>query len=437
MLLFLNSFGIFSLFWILWAFGFFRISFPLGSPKRKNFWNIEGFPPRALLILLFSLSLRLLTFGIEPIYDDDWARFLWEGRTFQELGTPYTTRPIDWFGSDLGEREEEILSFINHPDYPTIYFPVLQFFFLLAYKIAGLKLWGLRFLYLIFDFGILFFLLRFCNSQDSKTSVGFLWGVSPLWIWEFYIHLHPDLIGIFFLLSGYFFFRRGTCLFAGIFWGLSFGTKPILPICLFLIFLWDFIKRGKKSKSLNRILLSSFVSFFVFFSFWIPYWQDGWDINGFFRFLSEFEFNSSIFALIQLWFPGSPRLWSSILWILFAGISLFLFSKETSFLASGIASLFLFSPLANPWYLLWCYPFLYLFASSNKGNSSLQVLWVVVWSLTIFLSYATGKNLGRVELGTYEHPHWVRFLEFFPVFLAFSIGVSFHAFQKKSDSFNE
>jgi hypothetical protein len=71
-------------------------------------------------------------------------------------------------------------------------------------------------------------------------------------------------------------------------------------------------------------------------------------------------------------------------------------------------SLLLVSPVINPWYLLWSLPFACRYPSLG--------LWVA--SAAILLSYVTGLNLEDSALAPYEHPAWVRPVEFGVIGLA-------------------
>jgi hypothetical protein len=76
----------------------------------------------------------------------------------------------------------------------------------------------------------------------------------------------------------------------------------------------------------------------------------------------------------------------------------------------------LLSTTVNPWYLLWLLPFLAL-RPSLPGLVALAA---------VTLSYVTGLNLGDPALGNFEHPVWLRPLEYGLVAAALLLGR--HAF---------
>ena len=66
---------------------------------------------------------------------------------------------------------------------------------------------------------------------------------------------------------------------------------------------------------------------------------------------------------------------------------------------------FCWSPIVNPWYLILMAPFVALRPSA----------WGIAATISVLISYATGLNLGRSDMGPFDHPGWVRPLEIAPV----------------------
>ena len=79
-------------------------------------------PPSALIAVIgFALLFRLIGFLGQPLYEDDFYRYLWDGRSFALSGNPYQHPPADSFGqAELPPKFDEILSRINYPEIPTI-----------------------------------------------------------------------------------------------------------------------------------------------------------------------------------------------------------------------------------------------------------------------------------------------------------------------------
>ena len=104
----------------------------------------------------FAVLFRLIGFFGGPLYEDDFYRYLWDGYRFWTAGSPYGSAPSQFFGrEDLPGNLEEILGGVNNPDIPTIYGPVCQMTFLLAWWIAPGQLWPLKLIYPAADLGLM------------------------------------------------------------------------------------------------------------------------------------------------------------------------------------------------------------------------------------------------------------------------------------------
>src|SRR3954468_23469172 len=49
-------------------------------------------------LLAWAILFRIIGFAGAPIYEDDFYRYLWDGRTFATTGTPYGQPPSGSFG---------------------------------------------------------------------------------------------------------------------------------------------------------------------------------------------------------------------------------------------------------------------------------------------------------------------------------------------------
>ncbi len=135
-------------------------------------------------------------------------------------------------------------------------------------------------------------------------------------------------------------------------------------------------------------------------------------------FAREWEFNSSIYGIAR-WSFGAP-IAKLITGSVFFAAWLFLFrrwSAGEASRASGPASLpgaevygmlFLLSATVNPWYLLWLAPFVAL-RPTTTGVAAMAL---------VSLSYVTGLNLGTATVANFEHPDWVRPIEYGGIALA-------------------
>lgn len=111
--------------------------------------------------------------------------------------------------------------------------------------------------------------------------------------------------------------------------------------------------------------------------------------------------------------------------VLFVASGLSLFRWWNTRLKSGVwappippgaevyGAFFLFSATVNPWYLLWLAPFVAL-RPWSAGIAAMAL---------VSLSYITGLNLGQSNLDNFEHPDWVRGVEYGGIALAGAVEV--------------
>jgi len=82
---------------------------------------------------------------------------------------------------------------------------------------------------------------------------------------------------------------------------------------------------------------------------------------------------------------------------------------------------FLFSAVANPWYMLWLHPFVAVFPSVT-GIAACAI---------VSLSYVHGLNLDSPRLAPYEHPWWVRPAEVVALVIAFAVDLMRRSMAKR------
>ncbi len=140
---------------------------------------------------------------------------------------------------------------------------------------------------------------------------------------------------------------------------------------------------------------------------WGPFWMQGSlaELPGFTEMSRQWEFNSSVFALIS-WFAG--RFPAQVAGAL--GLILLYVYHEVRLPGRAewprgdwvYGGFFLLVPVVNPWYLLWVLPFAVIRPSA----------WALSSLAFVSMSYVHGLNLGSGGLAPYEHPAWLRPLEY-------------------------
>ena len=351
-------------------------------------------PNQLQRIIFWAILFRALGLFAEPILEDDDFRYLWDGYRFVTSGTPYGIAPAEFFTADnLPKPMLAILDRVNYPEIPTLYGPVSQSVFALAYLIFPASLLTLKCLIFSFDIAGLLLLKRFAANN---FFIFYAW--NPLIIKEIAFSAHHDAIGIFFLILALYAYSQKKCLLTASSLGLAVSVKLIALLIVPLM--------------LYRLTPRAWVIFAITVSCcYLPFLINtgATDLIGLFRFAESWEFNSSVFALLQrVLDSASIRLFS--VGILIAGVIVLLPSTSDRIARGDIlfAILLLLSPVVNPWYILWLLPFAVIYPSR----------WAWLTSMTVSLSYITGLNLNDAQLSAYDHPYWVRIAEYIPIALA-------------------
>lgn len=374
-------------------------------------------------ILAFAVLFRAIGVLTYPVFEDDFFRYLWDGRMLVEMGSPYGVAPADFFTLDnLKDWEATVLDRINYPDVPTVYGPVAQWFFGFSYWLAPGSVTALQVGFALADIGILVMLLRL-----AAPVAAMLYAFSPLVVKEFAMSAHVDVLGVLFLVGAVVAYTRQRWLLVGLLLALAAGVKVFALVAApFLL--------GFKWRAWLALLVTGVVVAWPFglLTAWFP---EGLQVMG-----SQWLFNSplhyalhyalhnvlnpqwivvgllSLFALLWLW-QYSGWMWR---WY---GDAKGNFDEATPPDLQQLPLVWLFGlfllilPAINPWYLVWWLPF-----------AVLRPLWTPwVATLAVLLSYASGINLANAEGGLialYEIPVWVMACEYTAIMLAVLVDLT-------------
>lgn len=383
-------FGLYSALFLLY---FFLVKYIKDS--REVFFTAIFFR----LLLLFSI----------PALSDDFYRFVWDGRLLLNGINPYTILPSDFIQSPDFQRviiDKSIFTKLNSPNYYTVYPPFNQLIFVVSAWFSQGSLFGnvisLRVFILLAEIGTLFILgsLKTPALNKEKASGNTklaLYAFNPLIILELTGNLHFEAVVIFFLLLVYR-FRKKTLLISTFFFACAVSTKMLPLIFIPLIIKFLGIKKG--------ILYASIVGIFTLVLF-LPF-LDKMLIEKLFSsvnlYFQKFEFNGSIYYLIRaigFKITGYNIIGTAgkILALLtFWGVLLISW-KSKNFFLGALAILTLYFSVAttvHPWY------------AANLVAIAIftQFRYPIVWSYTIFLSYAT------YQTNLYQENLWLVVLEY-------------------------
>ncbi|MCY3590049.1 MAG: glycosyltransferase 87 family protein [Acidobacteria bacterium] len=358
----------------------------------------EPFPVSRLLF--WAIAFRLIGIVGGPFYEDDFYRYLWDGYRFATAGTPYGAAPEEFFVDPaVPVLFQGVLDGVNYPELPTIYGPVTQVVFLVAYWIKPASVAVLQAILIGVDLAVVALLLRLAPARNVL-----LYAWCPLVVKETAFTAHPDGVGVCLLLAAIVLARDRRFWTAAALLGLAVATKTFALVLAPLVL----VRARPKHWALFAVTLAAAYLPFVV--------AGGTDLVSLLTFARDWEFNSAVFGLLGTFMPPSgARLVVGLLFAAFWG-SYFLryVRKGQRGIPRGdvlFGVLLLLSPVINPWYLLWLLPFAVLCPS----------FWAWTASAAILLSYMTGLNLPDYTLQPYAQPLWVRGLEFGLIGLALAV----------------
>ena len=223
---------------------------------------------RRLLVYLVTIGLlmRAAMFLVPAQHGFDYNRYFWDGAMTAHGLNPYQYSPNDLLTATapnpviqglLDAGGKTILERTNHPELATIYPPVSQVAFALAYRISPFGINGWRIVLLLFDLTAA--LLAWSLLRTARAPVGqwaiYLW--NPLLVLEIYHSAHLDMIMATLVLFYLWSLSREHYLEAGTALALGAGAK------LWPAFLGMFLVRrawGQKSRLVAGLALAGLLS---------------------------------------------------------------------------------------------------------------------------------------------------------------------------------
>ena len=381
----------------------------------------EPFPVRRLLF--WAIAFRLCGLIGGPFYEDDFYRYLWDGFRFATAGTPYGAAPEEFFVDPaVPALFQGVLDGVNYPELPTIYAPVMQVVFLVAYWIKPASVAVLQAILIGVDLAVVVLLLRLAPARNVL-----LYAWCPLVVKEIAFTAHPDGVGVCLLLAAIVLVRNPVGAssrqtptgfddrpwtaerhrrwgLAAVLLGLAVATKTFALVLAPLILLGG---RFRHWLIFAATLAAAYLPFVV---------AGGTDLVSLLTFARDWEFNSAIFGLLGTFVPPSgARLFVGLLFAAFWAVYFLRYARggKRGILRGDVlfGVLLVLSPVINPWYLLWLLPFAVVFPS----------VWAWTASVAVLFSYITGLNLPDYTLQPYEQPIWGRGLEFGLILLALAM----------------
>lgn len=343
-------------------------------------WLLRSASPKVLWIILIALLGRVILMPTAPILENDYWRYLWDGRVFANGINPYAFKPLDHALDhlDVFYRQQ-----IGWKQYGTIYPPVSIGIFALAHLIVPDSILVLKIILTIFEFATGLVLIFWFQDMKIPLKWTSIYLLSPLVVKEIANSAHLDSIAVFFTtLSVFLLWKNGRsahqrCWVSLVSWillALAVASK-LYPICLLLLF----FKIDRYRWRGLGIFIMSLVLIYT------PFLSTGYSFfNGTEAFAKHWIFNASIYKVIQ---KGISTLFLYLESSKFLSEQYVRIALENDFLAKGIVGsifsayvyfrtkkltqidelpkevlnvlgvLLILSPVVNGWYLLWLFPF--------------------------------------------------------------------------------
>lgn len=324
-------------------------------------------------IAAVGLILRLMMFATEPALEDDQQRYLVEGALWANGISPYRVSPEDVKSADRGtllgrlaDQAGPVLERVNHPKLKTIYPPVAETAFALAYMLKPFSLTSWRFVLLAADCGTLAILLLLLRDAGRPAPWVALYWWNPIVIKEVFNSAHMEGVLTLFVVATVLLAVRQRHLLASAALGLAVGVK-IWPILLAPLVLRPLVQRP-------RMLVACAALIVAMCMLWVwPIVAGGLDErSGFVAYAQRWQANGALLPALREGIATVLRVSvdtaghaARLLLALTAGLVALLAawrpigdSKDIVCRAALVTlAIALTSPAQFPWYMIWTLPF--------------------------------------------------------------------------------
>lgn len=343
--------------------------------------------PMTAVIVGYALAARLVAALALPIYEDDGARYLWDGWQLSTGHDPYAAAPEVWFAvSGLPPWTQDILDRINHPHIRTVYSPVCQAVFAAAATLSPGSWWAWKALLCLAELSTLYLVVKFLPKQ---TLLWYAW--CPLGLFETWINSHPDALAVLPLTAGLAVMaRRPAC--GGLLLGMATATRiQMVPV----VVIW--LLNGSWRRIAGAVAVVSLI--------YLPLVAGGSDVGiGATRLMANtWEFNSFLPAIMRpVLGQVTPMCMTALGLSGILGIALWARSRHVDPNNAALMAMIWWlgcSPVVNPWYALAMLPLL------TSGWWTAIALGICA---ALPLSYVRGVMSTDGTQQLFDHAWWIR-----------------------------
>ncbi len=372
-----------------------------------------------LLALGVGLAMRLIYFASDPIREIDFLRYLWDAGAVQAGLNPFAVGPADAIAGRAGPewaalvaQSRGVAGGISYGVLATIYPPVAQFAFWIAYQLDPWGITGLRIVFLAAELGGLWLMILLLKELGRSPSWIAIYWWNPLIAKEIINSAHMDALLLPALAGALFFAVRTQPIRSGIALAIAAGVK-VWPLVLAPVLIWQGGWRRWMTAGLVLVLVTALIA--------TPMILGRLDNqSGLVAYAGGWERNHALFGALREVLAWSfwkldmlhldPNRLARIVMVGSIGITAIVLGlrlkDRTQIPAAALtiaALLLLFSPTAYPWYYVWVLPFLCIVPS--RGLMLLGVL------LSFYYLRFDMEEWGNAHL----FDRWIVWLEFGPV----------------------
>jgi len=360
-----------------------------------------------VLIIVAGIFFRITLIPAIPSTSPDVYRYVWEGKVVVNGFNPYQLAPDN---PQLSYLKSEIWKKVGFKSMSGIYPPLAQVAFVLGYLISGdaLNVWGIKLVYLVCEIFTLIFLFKLLRLKKVNPGYIILYAWMPVPVMEYFINAHIDVIGITFLILFLYYLEKEKFNLSAVFFALSVLSK-FYPLMLFPLLI--------KKTGIKKLFPFTAIFLMVIILFYIPFITKDFAVkNALSMYLSNWEFNGSIYNIIKMFSNGhSSRIICGILLVITIGIISINYRDFIKGSFGILLSFIVFASTVYPWYLGWM-------AAVNP-----LVNFYSAFSLLFTVNFSNFTPLGKVW-----HEYWrVLVIEYIPFFILLYIDLKKRIFPRK------
>ena len=300
-------------------------------------------------VLALAFFTRLIAIQATPLLEDDYFRYLWDGFQTVTSFNPYLFAPEYYFDHpDVDGAWLDILFNINYPEIPTIYGPVLQGLFAIAYFISPGKVGAIQALLLIVDVSILLLLIQ----QKVPVRALLIYAVHPLVLKEAMASSHPDILIGGFVLVALVLWNNKQAVWVGACMAIAVATKISALLVLPFLFM------PPPNKNYYWTIKASVAFFMVLMLCYLPFLVQGDnDLKALEVFAKDWKFNPLLYRFVDVFFSEKSKIITAVMFLIsYAGLFFYwrIYTKyQLPPVDVAFVLLLVFSSVVNPWYGLW------------------------------------------------------------------------------------